>query len=103
MRAELDAESRMHVCALSGKWRLYGNCDGRIEWDHVFIYAGKQINEKWAIVGVCKGHHRNKEGNRTIKDAIQRASLDLASTDDLAKYPRKDWRQIKHSLDLDHA
>ena len=100
MREKLAQEPRMKVCALSGLGRAYGGCSGGIEWDHVWIYAGKQINELWAIIGVCKGHHKAKDGNRVVKDAICIASLKLAKPADLAKYPRKNWDQIKKSLCL---
>ena len=34
-----------------------GNCLGRITWEHAIIYAGKQLNEKWAIIPICEFHH----------------------------------------------
>lgn len=100
LRNELAEEPRMKHCLLLGAKPIYGGCTGGVEWDHVWIYAGKQINEKWAIVGVCKGHHAAKEGNWMVKEAIQTASLKLATADDLGKYPRKDWQQIKRSLGI---
>lgn len=33
------------------------DCDGRITWEHAIIYAGKQLNEKWAIIPLCAYHH----------------------------------------------
>lgn len=81
----------------------FGACWQKVEWDHVWIYAGRQINEKWAIVGVCKKHHAAKEGNLLLKDSIARASLRLATEEDLAKYPRKNWVQIRRALGLEHA
>ena len=36
---------------------LEGNCDGRITLEHVIIYSGKQLNEKWAIIPLCTFHH----------------------------------------------
>lgn len=76
-----------------------GNCDSKIDWDHVWIYAGTQINEAWAIVGVCRYHHSIKEGNSAVRHAIQKASLKLAAPNHLLKYPRKDWAQIERSLE----
>lgn len=32
-------------------------CKGRITWEHVLIYAGKQIQEKWAIIPLCEYTH----------------------------------------------
>lgn len=95
----LEADPRMKLCAVRHV-SLVGACEGRVEWDHVWIYAGKQINEPWAIVGLCKKHHRNKDGNGYLKSLVQGISIRLATSEDLAKYPRKNWLQIKHFLGL---
>ena len=34
-----------------------GNCDGRLTKDHAIIFAGKQVQEDWAIVDACEFHH----------------------------------------------
>jgi len=53
-----------------------GGCDGRITWEHAIIYAGKQFNEKWAIIPLCVYHHLedglDKEINQMI--ALNRAT-----------------------------
>lgn len=41
-------------CALR---HVVGGCDGRVTWEHAIIYAGRQLNEKWAIVPLCERHH----------------------------------------------
>lgn len=33
------------------------SCDGRITMHHALIYAGKQLQEKWAILPLCAKHH----------------------------------------------
>ncbi len=33
-----------------------GNCDGRITKEHAVYYAGKQIQEDWAILDICAYH-----------------------------------------------
>jgi hypothetical protein len=51
-------------------------------------YAGRQVQEKWAIVPLCWHHHLgpglDKKANRLI-------ALARATEEDLAKYPRADW------------
>lgn len=43
------------ICARKG---LHGHeCAGRITFEHAFIYAGRQINEKWSIVPLCQKAH----------------------------------------------
>jgi hypothetical protein len=96
----LLADPRMKRCALAPVQDLYEPCDGRIEFEHAWIYAGRQIDEPWAIIGVCSKHHKMKDGDRAVKAAIETASLMLATDEDLAQYPRKNWQQIRRSLGL---
>lgn len=74
---------------------LYLPCEGRIEWHHAWIYAGKQINEEWAIVPACHFHHSMVTKDKAIRQAFETASLIMATKADLEMYPRKDWAQIK--------
>jgi hypothetical protein len=79
------------VCARKGD----GYCDGRITWEHAFIYQGRQIDEVWAIIFLCWRHHLgdglDKEKNEWL--AIQKATLL-----DFIKYPKKNWLQLKNYL-----
>lgn len=34
-----------------------GNCSGRLTKEHAIIYAGKQLQEEWAILDICEYHH----------------------------------------------
>lgn len=97
MREKLASDPRMKRCVLLGNI-LFGSCEGRIEWEHVWIVAGRQVNEIWAIIGACSKHHSMKDGTPAIKREFQRVSLSLADEEDLAKYPRTNWLQIKKYL-----
>jgi hypothetical protein len=33
------------------------NCKGRVTFEHAWIYASRQIQEKWAIIPLCEYHH----------------------------------------------
>lgn len=33
------------------------NCQGRLTKEHALYYAGKQIQEDWAILDICEFHH----------------------------------------------
>lgn len=72
------------------------DCSGRVEWEHAWIYAGKKIQEEWAIVPCCTYHHRgaglDKDFNRycSLVKARYIASLGV---DVFCKYPKKNWRQ----------
>ena len=41
--------------------RSNGSCEGRITWEHAFIYAGKQIQEKWSIIPLLTPRINNPE------------------------------------------
>ena len=94
LRKELDQDPTMHQCGISNLL-----CEGRVEWHHVFIYAGRQINEFWAIVPACAAHHKRAE-DPEVKRLFQIHSLRRATRMDLLKYPKKDWNQIKRSLKI---
>lgn len=81
--------------------RSNSSCEGRITWEHAFIYAGKQIQEKWSIIPLCEFHHsvcRFQDGGDLDKEQNQFIALKRASDEELAKYPRKDWKQLKSYL-----
>ena len=63
------------------------NCEGRITWEHALIYGGSQIDEAWAILGICEFHHavnRHQDGKGMNKEkhewlALRQAPLKLVS------------------------
>jgi hypothetical protein len=63
-------------------------------WHHVWIYAGKQINEIWAILCGCDGHHDMVKTNKKVKEAFERRSLEIVTSEELTKYPNKNWQQL---------
>lgn len=93
LRDELTDDPRMKKCAVN----IVHICSPKIEWHHVWHYGNRQINEKWAIIGICENMHKKIEDPR-IKRLTEKISLSLATVDDLAKYPKKDWEQIKKYL-----
>lgn len=42
-----------NICARA----IEGTCQGRITLEHAIIYAGRQVNEVWAIIHLCAFHH----------------------------------------------
>jgi len=92
MRQEIESDPFMKKCS-----RRSSECDGRITWEHCWIYAGRQINEPWAIIPLCVYHHL---GKGLDKHENQRISLRRATDEDLAKYPKKDWNYEKRYLNL---
>jgi hypothetical protein len=56
---------------------IYYGCSETPEFHHAFTYAGKQINEAWAILPVCEEHHRGVgfENNYCQYRALLRADI----------------------------
>lgn len=81
-------------------------CKGRITFEHAFIYAGRQINEKWAIIPLCEYHHAvglYQDNGDLNKELNQMLALRRATDEDLLKYPKKDWAQVLKYLTNLHA
>ena len=75
---------------------FYGKCcitgSYSVSFEHCWTYGGKQINEKWAIVPLRRDlntSHPPKE----VKERCRLISLNRATEEDLAKYPKKNWAQ----------
>ena len=90
LREQLSNDPYYKKCA-----RENGDCEGRITWEHCWIYAGKQIQEAWAIIALCWRHHL---GDLLDKKINQKISLKRATPEDFAKYPRKDWKTLQSTL-----
>jgi len=80
LREMMSEDPYYKVCARSNS-----ECEGRITWEHTLLYAGKQIQEKWAIIPLCWYHHLgdglNKKANRQIV-------LIRVTEEALIKYPK---------------
>lgn len=87
LRRELEADPYYMVCARKNK-----DCRGRITWEHAFIYAGKQINERFAIIPLCFRHHL---GDKLVKVENEQIAVDRATELDKARYPRLDWQKYE--------
>ena len=91
LRKELAESVEMKTC-------IYNNadCKGRVEWEHAWTYAGKQIQEAWAIIPVCTYHHRgaglDKDFNRW-HSLLKIIRLNGGFLEVICKYPKKNWLQ----------
>lgn len=93
----MDKDPFMHRCIYDDEY-----CSGRVEWEHAFLYAGKQINEWWAIVGCCANtHHRGKKLDKKLNQyvgltrAVKAGHLPFI----IEKYPRVNWLQLYKGLE----
>lgn len=92
LKKEILSDPYYRNCAREG-----GDCDGRITWEHAIIYAGRQLNEKWAIIPLCTFHHavdRHQDGGDLNKEfnvliALNRATeAELLSVGKVVNYVR---------------
>lgn len=82
-------DPRYSKCALTGL--LNHVCGGRVTWEHALIYAGKQIQEKWAIVPLCeKAHAVNsfQDAGTMNKEVNVWLALNQGTEDDFERFPR---------------
>lgn len=79
---------------------MHGEYPGRVEWDHPFIYGGKQINEWWAIVPACYYHHRGGGLDRGYSQFVALSRLNDKQLKEVQKkYPKVNWIGLKKRLD----
>ena len=57
LRAEVGSDKEYTLCSLHGYQDKFGPCAGRVTREHAMYYAGKKIQEKWAIIPCCAQHH----------------------------------------------
>lgn len=67
-------------------------CQGRSTMEHAFIYAGKQIPDKWAVIRLCEWAHLGPGLNKRVNQWL---ALRHAKASDLARYPKTDWQRLK--------
>lgn len=101
MREQIAEDPFMRVCIYTRRDAPKHICRGRITWEHAWMYAGKQINEPWAIVPCCEA---GNSGEWMDKDYNRYRALERANLDDLCqRMPKKDWRQIFNFLKSKYA
>ncbi len=71
-------------------WCARGN---NLEWHHALQYSGKQINEWYAIIALCRDCHRGEFGTLRveIKDFCEMLAITRGLEDLIKKYPKREW------------
>lgn len=96
LRNQLNHDKFYKKCSRCDK-----TCKGRITFEHVFIYAGRQINEPWAIIPLCAYHHSVdlfQDNGVLDKEINQWIALNRGTTQDFNKYPRFNFQRLKEYL-----
>lgn len=93
IRNALAAEPFMAKCIY-----LYRNdatqCQGRIEFEHAWTFAGRRLNRPWAVVPACSTHHR---GGKADKEYHRLISLLRATDTELATHSKSE--NLRHRRD----
>ena len=66
-------------------------CSGRITMEHALIYAGRQVDEVWAIVPICEFHHAVgpfQDGGDLQKEVNVWIALNRATDSELMLYSK---------------
>jgi hypothetical protein len=90
LRKELNEDPYYRACA-----RADDTCKGRITWEHALTYAGKQIQERFAILPLCAYHHSVDEfqdGPGLNKRINKELAMARATEADKKNYPRLQWK-----------
>ncbi len=94
------ADQEYHFCMRQAFFNDH-ICNGRLTLEHAFIHAGKQINEKWAIISICAWAHDVDEwqdAGNLDKDKNQYIALARATPEELEKYKKTNWEQLYNYL-----
>jgi hypothetical protein len=81
LRAELEADPFYQRCCITGVLARYE----KVDWHHNFIFAGRQVNEKWCILPLAKAAHDDIVRYKEKCDWIM---LNRASDETLKKYSK---------------
>lgn len=105
LRKELAADPFYTVCARAG---LHDHeCGGRVTWEHAVIFAGKQVQARWAILPICaKGHEvdRYQDGGDLDKEVHLWIALNRATDEELRLISRaEDYRRKRDQLNLKYG
>lgn len=102
LRKELVEDPAYRSCMLNGH---HGHaCEGRITFEHVIIFAGKQVQKKWAIISLCaKGHEVDnfQDAHTMSKQLNLWAALNRASSSELLEVSKAvDYKRLLHQLNV---
>lgn len=89
LRKQLAADPEYARCALAG--HPDHECGGRVTWEHAIIVAGKQVQERWAIVPVCAAGQEvddYQDAHTMDKDMNKWVALNRATDDELEAISR---------------
>lgn len=94
LRKQLADDPEYRLCSLC----KHGECGGRITWEHAIIYAGKKVQERWAIIPLCEKHHAvnsYQDAGTMNKEMNIWVALNRASDEELTRFSKATNYQAK--------
>ncbi len=96
LRKELQVDPYYINCclrAVRASERANMGCSGRIEWHHNARFGGSNIQERFAILPLCKIHHR---AVNQLKEKLDQIMLNRATDDQIKKISKAvDYQRLK--------
>lgn len=83
LKKELESDSWYSRCCITGYTKYYT----KIDWHHAFIFAGRQVNEKWCILPLAQSIHR-REKERAIKERLDWIMLNRIDEKTMERYSK---------------
>lgn len=91
LRTEVNEDPDYLICSLRDYDPVESPCAGRITREHAIIYAGRKVQEKWAIIPLCARHHavdEYQDGGDMKKEVSQWVALNRASDAILTQFSK---------------
>ena len=94
IKQELENDPRMKHCIACKSME--------VEWDHALTYAGRQLDEPYAIQPLCTNCHRGNSGRKQpyAKVVSELTAISMGLQDLQKRYPKTDWLQRKKTLEV---
>lgn len=90
LKDEMSRDPFYKRCCISGATHE------KIDWHHTIIFAGRQLNEAWAIVPLARSIHENIV---KYQDKCLWIALNRASESDLRRYSKAiDYIRLRNRL-----
>jgi len=97
LRAELAVDPEYKLCMVTGEPARRGD---PIQWHHAMIFAGRQVQKRFAIVAIKKSIHEEVH-NPVIKEFIDWIVLNRMTESELDYYSKAvDLRYRKEQLNI---
>ena len=90
LKAEFLADPEYQHC-MRRLWFKDHYCEGRITFEHAWIFANRQVQEKWAILSLCaKAHSVDEFQSKGILDKEKNwcIALNRATEQELKKFSK---------------